>query len=289
MDSSDQVAAASVKNLVLYVVIGAVAGLVVLVPCILLLSAGKSAPTVAVAPAPEKNLPSSGVAPAPITPVVVAPQPSPAATVAPGRTPVVQTPPPPPPPQPQPAGKATPVEDTINLMNRCEPPTNTLQGKVTRQGEMLVTQGNKPDIISAEVEIPADYVLDLVVCPRTRAESLHVGLVVGGVPTVFLVDAFVGTRTGLFMINGRGMLDPSFPGHKGSLLKIDQPTKVRIAVTPRSVIAWCDDHQVFAWQGDPRELNWAIPYPPPTRPCLFVGSWDCRFEISQWQLTPGKK
>jgi hypothetical protein len=284
MDSSDQLApAGSVKNLVLYVVIGAVAGLVVLVPCILLLSAGSDP-----APAPEKNLPSAGVAvPVPIAPAVVAPPPAPVPTVVPGHTPVVQTPPPPPPPQS--SAKTTPVAETISLIDRCEPQKNTLHGKVTRQDEMLVTQGNKPDIVSAEVEIPAEYVLDLVVCPRSRAESLHVGLIVGGVPTVFLVDAFVGTRTGLFMINGRGMHDPSFPGHKGSLLKIDQPTNVRIAVTPRSVVAWCDDQQVFAWEGDARELNWAIPYPPPARPCLFVGSWDCRFEITKWQLTPGKK
>lgn len=254
--------------------IGAAGGLAALLLCVGVMSAigGESTPTPEPVAPVVNNLTVDNPAP-PVPPPVV--------------TTKVIPPAPQPEPVPEPEVKPEPARG-IDLIALVTQPNPLNKGVIRKLENKIVTgKATRWDVAVAPVEVPDEYTVELIATSSERPDSLHLGLLVGGKPSSFIVDGFEGSRSGPFVLKGRGMTQPDYAGYKGTLMKVNEPFHLKITVTPRSIEAWANDQPFFRWQGEPTDIDWNMTYQYPKEPCLTVGSWNCPFEILQWTLIPG--
>lgn len=169
------------------------------------------------------------------------------------------------------------------------PARGVFPGTLEMRGGVLVTEVSKTALVKIPVEAPSNYVLESVVTRVAGDESIAFGLVVGGQPCMFTIDAFkpLGYLAGLDMVDGRrlDMTNTTTP-FRGPLLTNGRPATVRVRVVDNSVTASVDGKQIVSWQGDPSRLSLYPMYEIPDYDGLRLSTWLGGYEISKLELRP---
>ena len=102
-----------------------------------------------------------------------------------------------------------------------------------------------------------------------------------------VLDTYAGTKTGMEMVDGKGVSNNETTKHtSGHVLKLGQTQQIVCTVRKNQLIMKCDDQTWIDWTGDPARLSaqkyWAVP----KHDQLFVAARNSRFEITKLELKP---
>lgn len=189
---------------------------------------------------------------------------------------------PPVPPQPM---QPTTITDETDLLLLVDPGRDAVTGNWGFGNGALLSPLGYSTRLQILVRPPEEYDLAMTAKRTEGRDALVIGLVCGGRQASVVLDGWGGAKCGL------GMIDNFRPPNnetlrEGQLLPNQIPTNLVCRVRKNGVVLLVNDETVFDWQGDPQRLSlfkaWAVPDPD----CLFLGSFQARFEITNLKLTP---
>ncbi|HTI50272.1 MAG TPA: hypothetical protein VL475_04950 [Planctomycetaceae bacterium] len=136
------------------------------------------------------------------------------------------------------------------------------------------------------VDVPEEYRLNLELERRAGTDSFVIGLPIGGVMTIVVLDGASGRTYGLNALDGKPFENNELTG-QGPVLPEGNLHKLTCVVRKRELVVECDGRRLIGWSGDPVRLaasftTWIVPRA--DRP--FIGGWQTGFRIRRLELAP---
>jgi hypothetical protein len=185
------------------------------------------------------------------------------------------------------------------LLKELDVARDSVVGQWKWEGAVLVSPKANRVRVQVPVVPPPEYELRATVLPqdgrtlrsRPMADSLFVGLVVGGRACYVALNAFAdvgGPFTGLDTLDGKRMHLKAL--HHGRLFELGREAKIACSVRKHaagaSVALAVDGKPIFAWTGDPKQLGVSSEWPLRDSRYLGIGSHQTVYHISRFELIP---
>ena len=177
-------------------------------------------------------------------------------------------------------------EPPVNLLELIDVKKDAVKGAWNLSPKGLVSPGQRFSRIMIPYAPPEEYDLTIVAERHGKSNSLNLGLAVGDVQFLVILDGYFnnsGYVSGLEMIGGR----PFFSNEsttKGAIFEDGKRTQVVCSVRKGRVTVTAGGKKVFDWKEDFKRLSlhpgWAVP----RKDCLLVGSWTSVVRIEKLEL-----
>jgi hypothetical protein len=192
-----------------------------------------------------------------------------------------------------------PSRRAIDLLKELDVSRDSVVGQWKWEGAALVSPKANRVRVQVPVVPPPEYELRATVLPkdgrtlrsRRMADSLFVGLVVGGRACYVALNAFAdvgGPFTGLDTLDGKRMHLKAL--HHGRLFELGREAKIACSVRKHaagaSVALAVDGKPIFAWTGDPKQLGVSGEWALRDSRYLGIGSHQTIYHISGFELVP---
>jgi hypothetical protein len=185
----------------------------------------------------------------------------------------------------------------VDLLGEIDIERDAVAGGWTRDGTSIVSAKANRARLQIPIIPPEEYELRLKIVPvsgrkvkgvdRVIADSLFLGVVVGGQQTHVAIDAFSdigGPFTGFDLTDGKRVHD--VPLHKGPLLELGREAEIVIAVRRDGTMLLVDKKGVFFWREDPKRLGVSPAWTYRDSRYLGIGSHQTSYKVTAYSMTP---
>jgi len=189
-----------------------------------------------------------------------------------------------PPPNPlPPEGK---LDGPVDLLALIDLGRDAIKGQWQFDDKELICPPRRRALLQLPVVPPEEYVLTLVATRQSGRQPLDIGLVVGGVQTILMIDGWFGTVTGLHHLDGKRAVNNEST-HKGAVFVDGEPNTIVCTVRKMGVHVTSNGQTILNWAGDPQRLSldrtWKIRDP---RQLFLAKDWIVSYSISKLELAP---
>jgi hypothetical protein len=185
----------------------------------------------------------------------------------------------------------------VDLLGEIDVERDAVAGGWTRDGTSIVSAKSNRARLQIPIIPPEEYELRLKIVPmdgrhvkavkRVIADSLFLGVIVGGQQTHVAIDAFSdigGPFTGFDLTDGRRVHDVAL--HKGPLLELGREAEIVFTVRREEAALVVDKKPVFTWKEDPKRLGVSPAWTYRDSRYLGIGSHQTSYKVTAYSMTP---
>ncbi len=178
-------------------------------------------------------------------------------------------------------------QETVDLLSLVDPVKGASGGTWTRTPEGLVSPGKPFARVSVPYAPPEEYDVTLVAERLGDSNSVNLGLAVGDIQFLVILDAFLGGEflSGIELIDGKAFMSNETTV-KGAFFAKGVPSTVVCAVRKERITVSVDGRKAIDWKADFRRLSlmqgWSVPH----KNGMLLGSWTSVVRIRRLELLP---